>query len=157
MKLTTAVGKRSRVAELFHGIYLKRTLVLWVIWFSVYLPIFGTMTWLPSIYRTVFKLPLETALLYSTAINMAGIVGTFGAAMLIDKVGRRAWITMAFFCGAICLISLWLAGAKTPVQLLVFSTAAQLFFSSVGISLYLYTPELYPTRLRAVGSSISSA
>ena len=157
VQLSASACKRSQVTELFHGIYLKRTLVVWVIWFSVYLPVFGTMTWLPSIYRTVFKLPLETALLYSMAINVAGIVGTFCAAMLIDKVGRRAWITMAFFCGAACQIGLWLAGAKTPMQMLIFSTASQLFFSSVSISVYLYTPELYPTRLRAVGSSISSA
>ena len=155
--VSQAANKRSRVKELFQGIYLRRTILVWVIWFSVYLPVFGTMTWLPTIYRTVFKLSLSNALLYSTAVNCAGLVGTFCAAMLIDRIGRRAWITMAFFCGACFLIGLWLSGAKTALQVLFFSTGAQLFFSSVSISVYLYTPELYPTRLRAVGVSIASA
>jgi putative MFS transporter len=155
--LSALARKRSRVAELFQGIYLKRTLLVWVIWFSVYLPVFGTMTWLPSIYRTVFKMPLYKALLYAVALNVAGIFGTFTAAMLIDKVGRRVWITLAFLCGGSILVGLWLAGAKTALQLLAYSTAAHFFFSSVSISVYLYTPELYPTRLRALGSSVSSA
>lgn len=149
--------KRSRVVELFQGIYLKRTLLVWVIWFSVYLPVFGTMTWLPSIYRTIFKMPLDEALLYAVAINVAGLFGTFAVAMLIDKVGRRVWITMAFLCGGSILLGLWLAGARTPVQLLAYSTAAHFFFSSLAVAVYLYTPELYPTRLRAIGSGISSA
>lgn len=40
--------------------------------------------------------------------------------------------------------------------LLAFATLAGLFFSSISLALYLYTPEVYPTRMRALGSSIAS-
>src|SRR5581483_12031194 len=51
-------GKPTRIAELFEGQYLKRTLFVWVLWACSYLVGYGIQTWLPSLYRTVYKLPL---------------------------------------------------------------------------------------------------
>jgi putative MFS transporter len=157
-KITPVTGGRAtKITELFSGIYLRRTLVIWLIWFATYLSTYGIMTWLPSIYRTVFKLSLDQSLLYSMVANFSGLIGAFAVAMLIDKVGRRVWITVAFFGGGIFLIVLWYMGASTVVQLLVLSALAYFFFSSVSLTVYLYTPELYPTRMRALGSSVGSA
>ena len=151
------VTKRTRITELFRGIYLRRTIVTWVIWFSAYLTTYGLMTWLPSLYRTIFKLPLDKSLLYSLVTQFSGLVGSFAVAMLIDKMGRRAWITMAFFAGGFSLILLWSTGATTVANLLVFGTLANFFFFSISLALYVYTPEVYPTRMRALGSSVGSS
>ena len=37
------------------------------------------------------------------------------------------------------------------------ASAANLFVPSVALALYTYTPELYPTRMRALGISMASA
>ncbi len=153
-----AEPKRTRVMELLSGIYLKRTIVVWIIWFSAYLTTYGMMTWLPSLYRTVFKLPLDKSLLYTIVTQSAGFVGAFlAAAVLIDKIGRRGLITINFFVGGAFLFALWYGGASTAIQVCILATGAYFFIGPISLSLYVYTPELYPTRMRALGSSIASA
>ena len=53
------------VRELFRGIYLQRTLVVWALWFFTYFIGYGLTGWLPTIYRTQFGLSLEQALQFS--------------------------------------------------------------------------------------------
>src|SRR5438105_361788 len=56
---------RSDWRELFKGIYLKRTLMIWGLWVCVYPINNGLVTWLPTLYTQVFRLPLQTSLAYS--------------------------------------------------------------------------------------------
>ncbi len=48
-------------------------------------------------------------------------------------------------------------GRPSAREVLLWSGLAYMFTSSVALALYLYTPELYPTRMRALGSSTGSA
>jgi len=50
--------------ELFKGIYLKRTFTIWGLWLCVYMINNGLVTWLPTLYKQVFQLPLQTSLAY---------------------------------------------------------------------------------------------
>jgi putative MFS transporter len=54
---------RSDWRETFRGMYPKRTLMIWVLWIAVYVINNGLVTWLPTLYSQVFKLPLQTSLL----------------------------------------------------------------------------------------------
>jgi MFS transporter, putative metabolite:H+ symporter len=147
----------TRVGELFRDIYRKRTLVVWGLWFTSYLAFYGIGTWVPSIYSTVFGLTVEQSLLYGLITIFAGLVSAFAAAMLIDVVGRKAWITGAMVIGGLSLLVLWLLGAETAPQVLLWSALGYAGVASVAIALYLYTPEVYPTRMRALGTSVGSA
>lgn len=149
--------KKTSWKELFEGIYLRRTLTVWVIWFSAYFITYGLTTWLPSLYSRVYKLPLQKSLLYSLITSIAGLLGAFLCAMLIDKIGRKTWFTLAFFGGAIFMFLLWSNGAKTPESVLIYASLSYVFIASISLALYLYNPEIYPTRMRALGSSIGSA
>ena len=42
--------QKSDWRELFKGIYLKRTLMIWVLWIAVYTINNGMITWLPTLY-----------------------------------------------------------------------------------------------------------
>jgi MFS transporter, putative metabolite:H+ symporter len=53
--------------ELFKGIYLKRMLTIWALWVCVYMVNNGLITWLPTLYKQVFQLPLR-----KRALPMAG-------------------------------------------------------------------------------------
>jgi putative MFS transporter len=154
-----AAGSRTaaRLGELFAPAYRRRTIVVWIVWFTTYLANYGITTWLPSLYTSIYKLPLEQALRYNLISTAAGLLGAFACAMLIDRIGRRSWLVGALGSGALVLLALWWLGATSAISVLVWSTLANIFISSVCLALYVYTPELYPTRMRALGISIGSA
>ncbi|MBD8496124.1 MFS transporter [Pseudomonas syringae] len=143
--------------ELFRGMYFKRSLVIWAMWFGAYMVANGLITWLPTLYRQHFNLPLDTSLAYGFMTSAAGVVAAIICALLIDKVGRRRWYIGALFLGAVPLAALALTGATTPLQILLLAGLGYALIQTVTFSLYLYSAELYPTRLRALGTGVGSA
>ena len=77
--------------------------------------------------------------------------------MLIDYVGRRIWFAAAFAGAAIGFLTLWWIGPTSAERVLVLSTLAYMCISTLSLALYLYTAELYPTRVRALGTSTATA
>lgn len=143
--------------ELFSGIYRKRTFTLWGMWFCVYMVNNAMVTWLPSLYKQHFGLPLQTSLGYGWITSGVGVLASIICALMIDKVGRRPWYAAAFFLAIIPLMSLSLLGAKTATEVVVLATLSYAILQTISFSLYLYAAELYPTRLRAMGIGFSTA
>ena len=88
---------------------------------------------------------------------MVGLLGTLTCALTIDYFGRRPWFALAFAGAAAALCALWIVGAGTPQSVLVFVSIAFFFSSVLSIGVYLYTPELYPTRARAMAVGTATA
>lgn len=145
------------MAELLQGIYLRRTLAVWVMWFCCFYCNFGMVIWLPSLYTSIYKLPLAVALKYGLITQAVGLLANIAAALLADRLGRRLMFTGAFTWSAICLLALWLMGKTSAQTLLIMTSLAFLGVSAIAISLWLYTPEIYPTRMRALGCGIGTA
>ena len=148
---------RSDWRELFRGMYLKRTLMIWILWISVYMVNNGLVTWLPTLYKQVFHLPLQTSLAYGWITSAVGVVASLLCALLIDKVGRKRWYSVAFLVATVPLILLTAVGAVSPTQVVLLAPLAYAILQTISFSLYLYSAELYPTRLRAVGTGFGSA
>jgi putative MFS transporter len=148
---------RSDWRELFSGIYLKRTLMIWGLWVCVYMINNGLVTWLPTLYRQFFHLPLQTSLAYGWITSGVGVVASIICALLIDKVGRKPWYAIAFVVAALPLLALAWLGATSATEVLILVTAAYAVLQTIAFSLYLYSAELYPTRLRAIGTGFGSA
>jgi MFS transporter, putative metabolite:H+ symporter len=148
---------RSDVRELFKGIYLPRTVMLVALWVCSYMVANGLITWLPTLYRQIFQLPLQTSLAYGFATSACGCAAALLCALYIDKVGRKVWYTLAFFLAAVPMVILAALGATSAQEVLIFATAGYAIIQTVTFSLYLYSAELYPTRLRAVGAGFGSA
>jgi putative MFS transporter len=148
---------RSDWRELFRGIYLKRTLMVWGLWVCAYMINNGLVTWLPTLYRQVFHLPLQTSLAYGWTTSAVGVIASIICALLIDKVGRKPWYSTAFLLAVVPLLTLSWLGATSAIQVLVLATATYAILQTISFSLYLYSAELYPTRLRAVGTGFGSA
>ena len=147
--VVSTLEKPASLADLFGPLYMRRTLVVWVMWFCAYCVNYGLAIWLPTVYRTVFKLPLEQSLKYGLITQAVGLLGTLICALVIDHVGRRLWFAWSFAAAAVALAALAVYQAPTAEQVLTCMTIAYFFISSVNIGVYLYTPELYPTRVRA--------
>lgn len=142
---------RGRLRELLGRDYRRRTLTVWVIWFATYIVYYGIGTWLPSLYRGHFGLPLETSLNFALIGNLGAFLGAAICAFTIDLLGRRRIFILSLAGSAVMMGVLAVLGAQEPWQVLVFGSLAYLAAGAASIGLYLYTPEIYPTRIRAVG------
>ncbi len=155
--VVSTLDKPPSWSDLFGPLYLRRTLTVWVIWFAAYFVNYGLSAWLPTIYRTVFALPLDVSLRYGLITQVMGLIGTLICALMIDRVGRRPWFALCFAAAAVALAALAMYPTPTAEQALICVTIAYLFLSTINIGLYLYTPELYPTRVRALGVGTATA
>jgi putative MFS transporter len=149
------LSTRAAWRELFTGRYRRRTFMLWALWFCAYFVTYGIASWLPTIYHTSFGLPLQTALTYSMLGILAAFVGAVLIAMVADRVGRRWSLTAAMLIGGVLLMVVSLAGADDALQIALWGSIAGIFCNAANIGLYLYTPELYPTRIRGLGCSLA--
>lgn len=155
--VTTTEFKSTHLSELLQGIYLRRSFTVWVIWFGTFFCNFGLFAWLPSLYTSVFKLPLKVALRYSLMAQIVGLVAGILCVFLIDQIGRKKLFTGAFTGLAISMFLLYGYGRGSIEAMVVFSSCACFFVSCNSISLWVYTPELYPTRMRALACGVGTA
>jgi MFS transporter, putative metabolite:H+ symporter len=150
---TPALGTRTRWQELFQGQYRMRTFVVWVLWAATYLVSQGMQSWIPTLYREVYHLTLQQSLNYAVAAPVGTVVGALLCATLIDRTGRRLWFIGAYLLLAAGLLQLWLVGAQTAFGMMLGYGFCTLWTGSVSMSIFLYTAEIYPTRMRALGIS----
>jgi MFS transporter, putative metabolite:H+ symporter len=150
------LGNQTRWQELFEGRYRSRTLLVWVLWASCYIIAYGLQGWIPTLYRAVYHLPLQQALNYSIFSPVGSLIGSLICAFMIDRTGRRYWFTAAFFLTAAGLIWLWAFGAATALGMLIGFMFCSAWLGSMNMTIFLYTAEIYPTRMRALGVSWAS-
>jgi putative MFS transporter len=99
VQLTAPGEQTGGWRELFSPLYGPRSLLLWVMWFGTYLINNGLLTWLPTLYKTVFHMPVDGAIRYGFIMSGAALIAAFACALAIDKVGRRRW-----YVGALLLL-----------------------------------------------------
>jgi putative MFS transporter len=148
---------KAHIADLFKGIYLKRTISVWFIWIGAYFVSYGLNAWAPSLYRTVYHLPVETALRYGLFTSAVGLCASALTIWMIEAVGRRPMLIMSLTgCAAFLLCFAFLPQLSASGTW--FMTTAGFFFLGFSLlSLATYTAEIYPTHLRALGGGVASA
>jgi len=150
-RLPPLQAQRTRIRELFSGRYLRRTLVIWTLWFCNFFATQSLNTWLPTLYRTQYHLSIKETFELAFLGHFFSIGSVIAVALLLDRTGRRPWFTGAMALGGLFLIALAATGTKDAVVVMIMATAAVFCLSTCSVSLYVYTPELYPTRMRALG------
>jgi putative MFS transporter len=154
---TFGSAEKTRWSEVLSPFYRSRTLVVWTLWATTYFVYYGVGTWLPSIYRTVYHLDVKSSLRYGSIANILVVIIGVIAALLVDKLGRKVWLGAAFLVAAALLLVLAVLGAKTAASVVVFGSLAFAVLGSNATLLYLYTPEIYPTRMRAAGTGLATS
>jgi putative MFS transporter len=151
------MNARAGWRELLSPFYRGRTLVVWVLWATAFFIANSLNNWLPTLYRSVYHLPLQTALRAASMTNVAQVALLLICAYVIDRVGRRNWTVSAFCLAAILFACLGLFAAHDVWSAMVLGTLSYGLIGSIAAVLYLYTPEVYPTRMRATSTGLATS
>jgi putative MFS transporter len=143
--------------ELLLGTFRVRTLVTWALWASAFFVANSLNNWMPTLYRTVYDLPLKSALRAASLTNVAQVVVLLCCAFCIDRIGRRNWTISSFVISGLLLGALAVSGAGGVAMVILIATVAYGVVGSNNAVLYLYTPEIYPTRMRAIGTGLATS
>jgi len=140
-------------ADLFTPPYLRRVAHTWLMWFCSVFASTAFSVWLPSIFATYYHIGLTRSLTYTFMVAGTSVVGRACAFSLIDVFGRKALIVIGY--GVAGCAALIFTQVSTEAALL--STAMLYgFFADIGsLAMTVYTPEVYPVRIRGKGAAIA--
>jgi len=146
-------GKKAKLSDLFSKNYRSRTIVLWTLWFVLVYTYHGIFIWLKKFFTASGLIP--NPLLYYFIVTSFQIPGYLIATMLLDKVGRKK--VLFIFLTLSGLGCLGFSLANDFISILVTSSIISFFNLGAWAALYTYTPELYPTEIRATGSGSAAS
>lgn len=152
---TGSTPGRADWRDLFQQVYRRRTISVWAIWGCSYL-VSSLSFWLPTLYRTNYHLSLPEALDLARYTVLGGVIGNLVCALTVDRIGRRQWFIAVFAGATVCCFALLLLGVGTLAILVTFGILITTCMSIATFSLYLYTAEIYPTRIRGIGVSLAT-
>jgi MFS transporter, putative metabolite:H+ symporter len=149
-----AAVRRFSFLELWTGPYVRRTVMIWLLWFFALLGFYGLTTWLGALLQEA-GYSVAKSVSYTILISLAGLPGFVAAAWLIEAWGRKPTCVLMLLGSAAA--AYFYGHAASLAQLIGFGLCMQFFLFGMWSVLYAYTPELYPTRARATGAGCASA
>ena len=149
----SAIKREQETAPKFTALWSKpfrtRTAMLWLAWFGIVFSYYGIFMWLPSIVYAQGFAVVKT-FEYVLIMTLAQLPGYYAAAWLVDVIGRKYTLSLFLLLSGVC--SFFFGNAATPETLLAWGAAMSFFNLGAWGVVYTYTPEQYPTQIRALGS-----
>ncbi len=137
---------------LLKGKFLPRTLMIWFAWFSVSFTYYGIFLWAPKLFASR-GIAASNAMWYTFFMLLMQLPGYLLAAYLIEKIGRKR--TGIFFFAGTGLAVLFLLAVNSSITSGLFAVVLSVFCMGAWGFVYAYTPELFPTEMRALGNGSS--
>jgi MFS transporter, putative metabolite:H+ symporter len=147
-------GLLRSTASLFAAGSRRRMIGACVVWLVQTFSYYGFITWIPSLLVDR-GFDISKSFTFSLLIYIMMVPGYFTAAFLNDRLDRK-WVVAVYLTGG-GLSALVLAFAASNSVILGAGMALSFFLNGVYAGLYSYTPELFPTRIRATGMATVSA
>ena len=148
-KETVPVVAKASFRELWKKPFASRTIMLWLVWFGINFSYYGIFMWLPSlVFQQGFT--VVKTFEYVLIMTLAQLPGYYCAAWLVDKIGRK--YTLSAFLLFSGVASYFFGHASTAATLMMWGSVMSFFNLGAWGVLYTYTPEQYPTAIRALGS-----
>lgn len=151
--------KRTNFLELFDGVYRKRTAQVWLQWFCAYsVASYGSL--LPALY-VAGGLQVSQALTVQIVANAINFAYSFLLIPQFDRLGRKPLFIGGFGAAAVALFTgafvVGVMGIKDWYVLAIVAAIVTMGALPSTLGLYIYTPELYPTRMRAWGTAAATS
>ncbi|ARA98210.1 MULTISPECIES: MFS transporter [Geobacillus] len=144
----------SNIAKVWSAPYRKETTMLWLLWFCVVFSYYGMFLWLPSV-MVMKGFSLIQSFEYVLIMTLAQLPGYFSAAWLIERAGRKFVLT-TYLLGT-AASAYFFGTAESLVGLMAAGIFLSFFNLGAWGALYAYTPEQYPTSIRATGAGMAAA
>ncbi len=150
-----ARGSAARNLALLWSPALRRvTAMSWIMWLSITFCYYAFFTWIPSLL-VESGMTITKSFGYSIAIFAAQIPGYFSAAWFNERIGRQLTIASYMVLGGLSAVALALSHADGTVM--AAGVCLSFFMNGTYAGVYAYTPEIFPTAIRATGTGTSSA
>ncbi|MFD7714191.1 MFS transporter [Streptomyces sp. NPDC059785] len=132
--------------------YLLPTLLLTVLWVTQTIGFFGYSSWAPTLLAKE-GFSVEKSIFYVALTTVGAPLGSYLASLVTDRFERK-WCLVAF--GSVIAVCGLLYGLTfDPVLIVVFGFLVNLFERGYTALGYAYSPELFDTRGRSLGTGIS--
>jgi MFS transporter, putative metabolite:H+ symporter len=132
--------------------YLLPTLLLTVLWVTQTIGFFGYSSWAPTLLAK-HGFSVEKSVLYVALSTVGAPLGSYLAALVTDRFERK-WCLVAF--GSVIAVCGLLYGLTfSPVLIVVFGFLVNLFERGYTALGYAYSPELFDTPGRSLGTGVS--
>jgi putative MFS transporter len=130
------------------------TAMTWIMWLSITFSYYAFFTWIPSLL-VQNGMTITRSFSYSLVIYIAQIPGYFSGAWLNEKIGRQATIASYMVLGGIS--ALGLALTRSDAGIMASGVLLSFFMNGTYAGVYAYTPEVFPTDVRATGAGMASS
>jgi len=144
--------QRYPLRVLFTGTFLRRTVMLWLVWIFQTLGVYGFSSWVPTLLAA-HGFSLVKSLTFTFLSALGYVPGAFFAWPLSDRYGRRWPIVIVSIL--LALFGLLFGLSFNSVAIAVFGFLVSFFIYTFAALLYVYTPELYPTTIRNRGTGLA--
>ncbi|MGP3560056.1 MFS transporter [Geobacillus sp. BK01] len=142
------------IVNVWSAPYRKETVMLWLLWFCVVFSYYGMFLWLPSV-MVMKGFSLIKSFEYVLIMTLAQLPGYFSAAWLIERAGRK-FVLITYLLGT-AASAYFFGTAESLIGLMASGMFLSFFNLGAWGALYAYTPEQYPTSIRATGAGMAAA
>nr|WKF55771.1 Putative niacin/nicotinamide transporter NaiP [Paraburkholderia busanensis] len=156
-ELPLAAGNASIVANvkaLWSAKLARITAMTWLMWLSITFSYYAFFTWIPGLL-VQSGMTITRSFSYSLVIYLGQIPGYFSGAWLNEKIGRQATIASYMILGGIA--ALGLALTRSDAGIMLSGVLLSFFMNGTYAGVYAYTPEVFPTDVRATGTGLASS
>ncbi|CAM03723.1 major facilitator superfamily (MFS) metabolite/H+ symporter [Saccharopolyspora erythraea NRRL 2338] len=151
---TRRIGLLSALRYLWSGAMAGRTAITWLIWFVITFSYYGFFTWIPTLLVQQ-GITVTRSFEFSIIIYLAQVPGYFSAAWLGELLDRKN--TIALYLAGAAAGAYWMSQMTDPVLITTSAAVLSFFLNGTYAAVYSYTPEVFPTWIRASGTGLSSA
>lgn len=147
-------GVPRQFQSLFSVRWRRRTLVACIFYTCQVIPFFALGTFIPKI---MFALDVRDGYAGGLVYNLCLLLGAVSGLIVMNRISRRAFLVGSFAITAASLLPLSLWPELSSVATIALFAVFACVLSAAANLEYVYTPELFPTELRASGISVAIA
>ncbi|QDQ82991.1 MFS transporter [Paraburkholderia megapolitana] len=144
----------ANVKALWSRSLARITAMTWLMWLSITFSYYAFFTWIPGLL-VQSGMTITRSFSYSLVMYLAQIPGYFSGAWLNEKIGRQATIASYMVLGGVS--ALGLALTRSDAGIMASGVLLSFFMNGTYAGVYAYTPEVFPTDVRATGSGLASS
>jgi putative MFS transporter len=142
---------KVRVTEIFRGALARRTIPLCITIWMTYGAQISVLTLMPTILVSL-GYSMSKSLLFTMVMQGGSLLGAIAASLLGFHFPRKRVLTAGAVCACLAALTIGFV-AKSIVVILVAGAVFQFFVLLLNTTIWIFAPELYPTKVRAFGTA----